>query len=167
MDRAALTARVERDLTLTRAVLADLPDDAETLRWQPHPRSFSLGGLADHLAQLPHWGVRIVTGDGYDLTSATGHRRVPASTLAVVLDTFDRHTTEWRSTIAALSDRDLDAPWSLRRGTEVLETITRGEAAERYLLHHLIHHRGQMTVYLRLAGLPVPPLYGPTGDGAA
>ena len=165
MNRASLAARVEHDLQLTRALLGELPDNADTLTWQPHERVFSLGGLADHLAQLPHWGVRIVTGDGYDLARSTGHPRVCSSTLAAILETFDRHAAEWRSTMAAVSDLDLDAPWHLRRGTEVIEAMTRGDAAERYVLHHMIHHRGQMTVYLRLAGLPVPPLYGPTGYG--
>jgi len=146
-------------------MLGELPDRAATLSWQPHERVFSLGGLAEHIAQLPHWGVRIVTGSGYDLAAATGHTRVSSSTLDAILETFDRHAAEWRATVAAVSDVDLDAPWRLRRGAEVIETMTRGEAAERYVLHHMIHHRGQMTVYLRLANLAVPPLYGPTGDG--
>jgi hypothetical protein len=159
--RTSLTERVSRDLRLTRDLLERMPDASMT--WRPHPRSFALGGLGTHLAQLPHWGVGILARDHYDLATAGGHREVLGSK-ADILALFDRHVAEWNAAMASVAEDTLTAPWELRRGAAVLESAPRAAAIERYLLHHLIHHRGQLTVYLRQLDVPLPPLYGPTAD---
>ena len=159
--RAQLAGRVDRVLDLTRTLLDRLPD--ESMSWRPHPRSFSLAGLATHLARLPHWGVQMLAHDDYDLAGATG-RATEGQARADVLEMFDRHVVEWREAFAAATDARLVSPWTLRRGPAVVEILPRFEALERFLLHHVIHHRGQLTVYFRLLGLRVPDIYGPTAD---
>lgn len=159
--RVSLAERVGRDLRLTRDLLERLPD--AWMNWQPHPRSFTLAGLATHLARLPHWGAQILRHDHHDLT-AGGRPRAALATREDILELFDRHESEWNAVLAETSDATLASPWQLRRRDEVLESLSRGEAVDRYLLHHVIHHRGQLTVYLRAAAVPLSPLYGPTAD---
>lgn len=159
--RASLADRVGRDLRLTRALLERLPD--ASLAWRPHPRSFTLAGLGTHLARLPHWGARILAQSHHDLGSG-GSPRSELNTRAEILDLFDRHVAEWNDVLASTSDATLTAPWELRHGSRVIESMSHAEAVDRYLLHHVIHHRGQLTVYLRVAEVPLLPLYGPTAD---
>ena len=160
-EREAFIVEFDHEMAATRRVLERVPDDA--FEWTPHERSFSLGGLASHLAQLPHWGSQILDAEMYDLAGATG-QSTPKGSRAEVLETFDRHVAEVRRALVAGSDAELAAPWTLKRGPHVVLTMPRIAALRRFLLHHVIHHRGQMTVYLRLREVPVPPLYGPTAD---
>lgn len=157
-----LAERVDRDLRLTRTLLERLPDRA--MSWQPHPRSFTLAGLGTHLARLPHWGAQILTRTFHDLEAGGGKRHEPTITQEAILALFDRHVAEWNATLGATDTAALEAPWQLRRGTAVLESMSHVEAIDRFLLHHLIHHRGQLTVYLRQLDIPLLPLYGPTAD---
>src|SRR5262245_30217753 len=159
--RDSLLAEFDNEMAKTRLVLARVPEPA--FAWKPHERSYSLGGLATHLAQLPHWGTQILEGDGYDLASAT-NRAAETHSRDEVLDTFDRHVREVRDRLLSMSDAELQAPWKLKRGAQTLLSIPKMAAFRGFLLHHLIHHRGQMTVYLRLQNVPLPPLYGPTAD---
>ena len=160
-ERDAFIVEFDHEMAATRRVLERVPDDA--FEWTPHERSFSLGGLASHLAQLPHWGRQILEAEAYDLAGATGKSPAKA-TRADILETFDRHVSDVRRTLTAGSDAELQAVWTLKRGTHVVLSMPRIAALHRFLLHHIIHHRGQMTVYLRLRDVPVPPLYGPTAD---
>jgi uncharacterized damage-inducible protein DinB len=159
--RTSLAGRVSRELRLTRDLLERLPE--ASLQWRPHARSFTLAGLGTHLARLPHWGAQMLAQPFHDL-AAGSTRREAMATRADILALFDRHVAEWDDVLARTPAATLDAPWQLRRGTAVLETLPHDEAIERYLLHHLIHHRGQLTVYLRLLDVPLLPLYGPTAD---
>jgi uncharacterized damage-inducible protein DinB len=160
-ERDAFLVEFDHEMAATRRVLERVPDDA--FGWTPHARSFSMGGLASHLAQLPHWGTQILEAEFYDVAGATG-RSAPKASRAEVLDTFDRHVAEVRRALANGSDAELSALWTLKRGTHVVLTMPRIAALRRFLMHHVIHHRGQLTVYLRLREVPVPPLYGPTAD---
>jgi uncharacterized damage-inducible protein DinB len=160
-EKSALLAELDQELAATRRLLERVPE--ASFDWRPHDRSFTLGGLATHLAQLPHWGAQILERDAYDLATATGHRdQMP--TLAQVLATFDRHVTEVRRGLLAREDAALMTLWSLKRGKETLLSTPRISALRRFLLHHLIHHRGQLTIYLRMLDVPLLPLYGPTAD---
>jgi uncharacterized damage-inducible protein DinB len=158
---SALVADFDAEAALTMPLLRRVPEGA--LAWSPHARSFSLGALASHLAELPHWGAQILASTEYDLDAATGRHRARA-TMADVHDRFDRHLTELRQALRAITVTDAHAPWTLRRGARVLSTMTRIDAVRRFALHHLVHHRGQLTVYLRLLDVPLAPLYGPTAD---
>jgi len=151
-------------MALTRRVLERAPE--ALFAWRPHERSFSLGGLATHLAVLPHWGSQILEERGYDL-AAPSSPADEATTLAAVLATFDRHVAEVRRLLLDRPDSTLMDAWTLKRGTQTLLTMPRLTALRRFLLHHVIHHRGQMTVYLRLQGVPLPPLYGASADERA
>ena len=157
----ALLIEFDQEMAATRELLARLPEQA--LAWKPHDRSFSLGGLAAHLAQLPRWGCQILDSDGYELkASATGAEE--PQTRAGILDMFDRHVADVRHELTTRSDAELAAPWTLRQNGHTLLTLPRVSAIRRFLLHHVIHHRGQLTVYLRLQDVPLPPLYGTTAD---
>jgi uncharacterized damage-inducible protein DinB len=159
--KSALLAELDQELAATRRLLERVP--AASLEWRPHARSFSLGGLATHLAQLPHWGAQILDRDAYDLASATGQRR-PNATLDEVLATFDQHVAELRRGLVGREEAELMTLWSLKRGKETLLSTPRISALRRFMLHHLIHHRGQLTVYLRMLDVPLLPIYGPTAD---
>jgi uncharacterized damage-inducible protein DinB len=161
LGHTPLIARVSRDLGLTRALLERLPE--ASLTWRPHPRSFTLAQLGTHLARLPHWGATILAQEYHDLATGGGAREAMASR-ADILALFDRHVAEWDAAIASASASTLAASWQLRHGTTVLVSMPHEDAIDQYLLHHLIHHRGQLTVYLRLLDVPLLPLYGPTAD---
>jgi uncharacterized damage-inducible protein DinB len=157
-----LLSEFDHEIAVTRRLLERLPDAA--LSWRPHARSMSLGGLATHLAQIPHWGTSILEHEGYDLVHDATSRAAEKGSRAEVLDAFDRHTTEVRRTLVNRSDAELMAPWTLTRGGQLLMSMPRLGALRRFLLNHLIHHRGQLSVYLRLQNVPLPPIYGATAD---
>jgi len=159
--RALLLADLDHEAAMTRATLSRVP--ASSWDWTPHARSFSLGGLASHLAELPHWGVQILASAEYDFETATPGHKVRA-TLGETRERFDRHIDDLHRVLSAENAESLVAPWILRRGSRVIATMTRLDAVRRLTLHHLIHHRGQLTVYLRLLDVAVPPLYGPSAD---
>lgn len=159
--RDLLLPDFDQEMAATRLVLARVPEAA--FAWRPHEKSFGLGGLATHIAQIPRWGEAILDHDFYDLAESGG-RAAEQTTLDGVLGTFDRHVRSVRARLLELSDAELMAPWTLRRGTHAILSVPRLAAFRRYLLHHIVHHRGQLTVYLRLQNVPLPPLYGPTAD---
>lgn len=148
-------------MALTRRVLERVPGDA--LAWKPHEKSYSLGGLAAHLAQLPHWGPDIVERSEYDFATA-GPAAEPPATPEGLLASFDTHVADARRALEARSDAEFEAPWVLKRGGHVLWSMPRIAAIRHLLIHHMVHHRGQLTVYLRLRNVPLPPLYGPSAD---
>lgn len=159
--RTALIEDIQEECARTRTMLARVPQ--ASLPWTPHPRSLSLGALASHLADVPHWGAQLLRADHYDLAGATGHR--PArSTTGAILAAFDRHVDELLDAVRTVPKSAVNAPWALRRGAIDLAVMPHLTAVRRFMLHHLVHHRGQLTVYLRLLDIPVPPTYGPTAD---
>ncbi|MEO8070892.1 MAG: DinB family protein [Acidobacteriota bacterium] len=159
--RDSLLAEFDQEMAVTRRVLERAPEAAFT--WKPHEKSFSLGGLATHLAQLPRWGSHILSHAFYDLATSSG-RHAEQTTVAGVLAAFDENVSDVRRALVAQSDAELASTWSLKRGTHTVLSMPRIAAIRSFLIHHVIHHRGQMTVYLRLQGVPLPPIYGPTAD---
>ena len=157
-----LLAEFDQEMALTRQVLERVPDSA--FSWSPHERSMQLGGLATHLALLPHWGSAILDHDEYDLTAAEGKTPAMQHNSAEVLHTFDGYVTSLRKGLLNRTDAELHAPWTLRQGTRTLMSMPRFAALRTFLLSHTIHHRGQMTVYLRLQNVALPPLYGSSAD---
>ena len=149
------------EVALTRRVLDRLPDAAWT--WKPHERSMTLGGLATHLAQIPYWGTAILKHDGYDIDPRQP-RAIEKPSRAEALATFDGHAAEARAALVERTEAELTAPWTLRSEGHLVMSLPRVSAVRRFLLNHLVHHRGQLTVYLRMHNVPLPPIYGPSAD---
>lgn len=158
--RESVLPEFDHETTMTRVVLERLPQQA--FDWRPHPKSYTLGELGSHLAQIPHWGTSILTQDFYDLASST--KRDPLTTVGDIVATFDRHVREVRGALVTMADGQLLQPWALKKAEKVVLSVPRVSALRGFVVRHLVHHRGQMTVYLRLNGVPLPPLYGPTAD---
>ena len=148
----------DREMTTTRRALERVPGDRGT--WKPHPKSFAVGHLAQLVAWMPGWITNALTRTELDLATYPGYSFETTETLLAL---FDGHVREARAALTAAKDGDWDVPWSLTRGPQVLMTTPR-RTIVRMHLDHLIHHRGQLTVYLRLLDVPVPMIYGPTAD---
>jgi len=155
-----LLQELEQESPATRRVLARVP--AEKFDWRPHERSMSMGQLANHLASLPRGIVFATLQQSFDPGSLPP-TPAPESTEAL-LETFDTGMEYARKTLGGMPDADLGIPWKLMRGETVLMSIPRGAAYRSILLNHSYHHRGQLTVYLRLNGIPLPSVYGPSAD---
>lgn len=164
MIREVLLAEFDHELAVTRRMLERCPP---TFGWTPHPRSFTLGGLATHLARLPHWGEWILNKDWYDLVLDSAPHAPAYTSVAEVLTVFDRHVSTVRALLVSKSDGELSAPWALRRNGETLMTLPRLSAFKTFVVNHTIHHRGQLSVYLRLLDVSVPAIYGPSADEGA
>lgn len=151
----------DRETAVTRRVLARVPDDR--LSWGPHPRSMTLGRLATHVASLPGWLPQILNEPMFDLAMLP-ETPVVDGTCAAILARFDAGVADARHALRESTDARLADTWTLRKDGEVIITLPRIVALRTEGLYHLTHHRGQLTVYLRLLDIPIPPIYGPTAD---
>lgn len=156
---SAMLAELTRESEATRRVLERVPE--ERLAWRPHPRSMSLGQLALHLARLPLGICRLV--EQLTVPLPTVPLDQPASR-AEILRALDEGLAHAAERLATWSDEDLSAGWTLERDGVALVRLPRGEVLRSLLLNHSYHHRGQLTVYLRLLDVALPPVYGPTAD---
>ncbi len=155
-----LLAEFDHEMATTRKLLERVPD--EKLSWKPHVKSMSLGGLATHLANIPHWGGTILNDPFFDLAASPPNLEQKQSR-AEILAAFDLSTKQTRPSLDK-TDAELTAPWTLKRGVHELFTMPRMAAFRSFVLYHIVHHRGQLSVYLRLNDLPVPAIYGPSAD---
>jgi uncharacterized damage-inducible protein DinB len=153
-----LLPEFDQEMATTRRVLERVPADKG--KWKPHPKSFPLGHLAQLVSGMPGWITNAVTQTSLDLGGFPGYSYEKTENL---LKSFDKHVKEARKAIASANDSDFQIPWSLKRGDQVFFTAPRG-AIVRQTINHLVHHRGQLTVYLRLIDVPVPSIYGPSAD---
>jgi uncharacterized damage-inducible protein DinB len=156
----ALLTDYDHEMGTTRRLLERVPDDK--LSWKPHDKSMSLGALATHLAGIPRWAGTILNEPSFDLATAPPPLAEPP-TRAAILELFDavcRQTRAWMDK----TDAEYQAPWTLKRGTQQMFSVPRVAAFRSFVLHHVIHHRGQLSVYLRLNDVPVPAIYGPSAD---
>ena len=152
---------LDRELAATRRVLERVPD--AHLDWRPHPKSFTLGALATHVATLPGIALDILRAAVMDLAARPSPKQALPSRERM-LDAFDEYAASWQEELAEGTDAVLRGTWSLRHGDQVLDQAPRLEVLRHWCLNHLIHHRAQLTVYFRLLDVPVPGLYGPTAD---
>ncbi len=155
-----LLAEYDHEMGTTRKLLDRLPDDR--LSWKPHEKSMTLGGLATHLANLPYWGDMILNRPMFDLADAPPNLEARTSRVDV-LALFDEKVRATRGWLDK-SDAEFVAPWTLKRGGHQMFTMPRIAAFRSFVLSHSIHHRGQLSVYLRLNDVSVPAIYGPTAD---
>lgn len=157
-----LSADLEKEAANTRRILEAVPDGR--FGWKPHPKSMSLGQLAGHVAEMLAWTEGMLGGDLDFAAMGSSYQPFVATGKAELLETFDKGTARLRSALAGKSDAALRETWTMRQGPKVLMSMPRHAAIRANALHHVIHHRGQLTVYLRLLGVPVPATYGPTAD---
>lgn len=148
----------DQEMATTRRLLERVPSDKGS--WKPHEKSFSLGHLAQLVSWMPGWITNALRETRLDLSGAP---RYSLEKTADLLVGFDRNVKEAREALAAASDVDFQVPWSLTTGDRVLFTMPR-VAVVRQTINHLIHHRGQLSVYLRMVDVPLPSIYGPTAD---
>lgn len=159
-----LLPEFDHESAVTRSLLALVPEDQAD--WAPHPRSMTFGQLAMHLAGIPDWAAVTLSTTEFDVQppDGDGYRERPFESMAATLAAFDQSTAAARNAIAAASDEAMQVPWTLlNRGATVL-TLPRVKVLRYFVISHLVHHRGQLTVYLRLHEVALPPIYGPTGD---
>lgn len=157
----ALLAELDEEMAATRRVIERVPDDDP--EWRPHPKSFPISHLAQLLAMMPGWIAHTLLSTELDLGAGEGGAGYRAQPTSDLLALFDENVRGAREAIAAATDADHDLPWSLKMKGQTLYTMPR-KAVLRQHISHLSHHRGQMTVYLRLRDVPVPSIYGPTAD---
>lgn len=157
-----LLAEFEHEAATTRKLLERVPEDK--LAWKPHAKSMSLGGLSTHIANLPHWGV--ITMNQSELDIAAYGRLAEATSRAQLLEAFDGHVNAVRAALTGKIDAEFMAPWTLKRGDQTVFTMPKLAVLRSFMMNHVIHHRGQLSVYLRLNDVPLPPIYGPTADEA-
>jgi uncharacterized damage-inducible protein DinB len=153
-------ADYEHELGITRRVLARVPE--EHLAWKPHAKSYSLGQLARHLAHIPHWMTVTVTTD--ELDGAAIPRNPDPTSTREILDAFEANVAESLAALKGASGETFGAPWTLRVGDHVVFTQPKAGVARGFVISHMIHHRAQLAVYLRLLDVPVPSIYGPSAD---
>ena len=155
---AALIPELEQEMSTTRRLLERVPSDKGP--WKPHPKSFALGHLAQLVSWMPGWIANSLSSTELDLLAAPGYSFETTETL---LAGFDQNVRDARKALEAAKDADFGVAWALKRGDRVLFTAPRA-AVVRMHISHLSHHRGQLTVYLRLLDVPIPSIYGPTAD---
>jgi uncharacterized damage-inducible protein DinB len=156
-----LLTEFDHEMANTRKTLERIP--AGKFDYKPHPKSATMGWMAWHLSNLPHWIAITMQTDSLDLAAPFPPRETPADTQAVLTD-FDNNVREARAALEKAEDSAMMAPWTLRKGGHVIMTMPRVAIIRGMALNHLVHHRGQLSVYLRLNDIPVPALYGPSAD---
>jgi uncharacterized damage-inducible protein DinB len=157
----SLANELERETAATRRLLERIP--ADRLEWQPHPKSMTLGQLAQHLASIPGNISRLARLEGFDASQANFAPPAPESAEAL-LSTLETSLADAKSFLGELDEEAAVAPWRLTAGEREVFTIPRAEVVRTLMLNHWYHHRGQLAVYLRLLDVPVPVIYGRSAD---
>jgi uncharacterized damage-inducible protein DinB len=159
--KQAILGDLDHELANTRRVLERAPYDQYD--WRPHEKSFSLGQLCAHLQNILFWQRTILEQDGFDLGASPPPRTVPKDT-AELLHLFDEQKQKLDEVIANTEDTAFGEPWTLRHGDQVIFAMPRAAVMRGMGISHMVHHRGQLSVYLRLLDVPVPAIYGPSAD---
>jgi uncharacterized damage-inducible protein DinB len=158
--RDGLLADYDHEMGTTRRLLERVPDD--TLQWKPHEKSMSLGALATHLTRIPQWAGTILNDPFFDLAE-TPPAAADEPSRAAILAAFDDTRARTRAWMDK-ADGDYTSIWTLKRAGQQVFSMPRVAAFRSFVLHHMIHHRGQLSVYLRLLDIAVPSIYGPSAD---
>jgi uncharacterized damage-inducible protein DinB len=155
----SLLLEFDQEAETTRRVLERIPDDK--LSWKPHPKSFSLGQLALHIAAAPGDIAAAIVPDTFEVPSFA---QPQAKSRQEVLETFSKSTASARATLKDMDDARLLSEWTLTRNGKPLMSMPRIGFLRSVLMNHIYHHRGQLSVYLRILDVPVPSIYGPSAD---
>jgi len=157
-----LLPEFDREMSTTRRVLERVPEDK--FAWKPHAKSFSMGELASHVANLVSWADVTMNATEFDMASVPREQMSPqAKSHADLLSSFDANVAKARKALSK-PDGDYFVPWSLKQGGKTFFTMPRVACVRSFCLNHVIHHRAQLGVYLRLNDVPVPGMYGPSAD---
>ena len=160
MTPTDLLTQFDREMATTRRLLDRIP--ADKMEWRPHPKSTTMAGIGRHLAHMLTWGVLALTASESDAADRTPPGPTPAP--EDILRMFDGNVAALRTLLAAQSEADLALTWTLTYQGKSLKASTREAVIQSMVISHAIHHRGQLSVYLRLNDIPVPSIYGPTAD---
>ena len=156
----ALLPEFDHEMTVTRKLLERVPEGQ--FDWTPHQKSMTLGQLAQHVATIPRWGAVTLSQSEFDLAS---NEQLPqAATRAELLAIFDGHVRNARAALVGKGDGEMTAPWALKRANHVIFSMPRTAVWRSFVMSHLIHHRAQLGVYLRMHDVPLPSIYGPSAD---
>jgi uncharacterized damage-inducible protein DinB len=156
----ALLPEFDHEMTVTRKLLERVPEDR--LDFKPHEKSFSLGQLAQHVATVPMWGAMTINQSELDLGGA--QQLPPVANRAGLLALFDGNVAGTRAALVGKSDAELMAPWTLKVGGKTIFSMPKASVWRSFVMSHLIHHRGQLSVYLRMQDVKLPSMYGPSAD---
>jgi uncharacterized damage-inducible protein DinB len=160
----ALLPEFDHEMANTRKTLERIPEN--NLDFKPDPKSMPLGRLAGHITEMVGWGGTTLTTESLNMDPSTFTPLV-ATSRAQLLAEFDKNVASTRAALAGASDQSMMAPWTLSMKGDPMFTMPRIGVLRSMILNHVIHHRAQLTVYLRLTGVPVPALYGPSADEGA
>jgi len=162
--KETLLREFDMEMDSTRRTLERVPDGK--FSWKPHEKSGTLGWMATHIATIPHWAKMTMEQDSLDISPAGRPDSVPSAPAnrKELLEVFDKNRAEARAALAAGTDAAYAKPWALLMGEQELFREPRGAVIRRMVFNHMIHHRGQLTMYLRQLNVPVPALYGPSAD---
>jgi uncharacterized damage-inducible protein DinB len=154
----------DHEMASTRKLLERTP--GQDAAWKPHPRSYTLGQLAMHVAMIPSWLGPTLQQTELDIAPAgePPHTTPAFESTSAMLALLDKNVRDGRAALAAAKDPDFMVPWSLKSGGQTVFTIPRIAVVRSFVMNHHIHHRGQLTVYFRLRNVPLPAIYGPTAD---
>ena len=161
--REMVLGDLQHEIDTTRRMLERVPE--EHFSWKPHEKSWSLGALALHLANLLYWQTTMLQHDEFDLAAAPGPSSPPESQKEL-LQRFDTNASVLKGALNETDEAALGRTWTLRRGDDVLFSRPKAAVLRTIGISHMIHHRGQLSVYLRMLDVPVPSSYGPTADEA-
>jgi len=160
----SLVGEFDHETGNTRRLLERVPGAHVT--WRPHAKSFSLGDLALHLANIPVWMGLTLNAPEFDMDPDDNPEdpgRAWEST-ELLLATFDKNVADARSILAGATDKQMMEPWTFKKRGKLVLTMPKVAVVRAFVFNHMVHHRGQLTVYLRLKDVPLPGIYGPTAD---
>jgi uncharacterized damage-inducible protein DinB len=161
-----LLPEFDHEMAVTRKYLERVPAGKDD--WRPHAKSMTLARLAGHLAEIPIWAGATLTTDSLDIAPKDGPKREAfvCGDAAQLVAAFDKNVAEARKAIEAAADADYGKPWSLLTGGHTALTMPKGAVLRSFVFSHVVHHRAQLGVYLRMNDVPLPSTYGPTADEA-
>ena len=152
---------IKHEAAQTKKLLERVPFDK--FDWSPHEKSMKLGRLAIHIAEIPRWSSRILTATDFDFTKAS-YKPAEVKSTEELVQLSENNIQTALDDFNAAKDEDLLISWTFRRGEHVIFTLPRAVAIRTLAMNHLLHHRGQLSVYLRLLHIPIPGMYGPSAD---
>ena len=159
-----LLPEFDQEFANTRKMLERVPE--AKLSWKPHPKSMSMGELATHIAEVPGWMGVTIQQDSFDIAPPGGpaYQRPDVKSHKEILDLFDKNMPVARGALAAATDEQLMSNWTMLRGGQKMFSMPKLAVLRSFLLNHNVHHRAQLSVYLRLNDIAVPGMYGPSAD---